>query len=96
VTAQGAAAFGELGIDVERLGHAPRPLTRACTDWSERRHHLAGSLGGALAAELLRRDWVRTREASRVVDVTPHGLAELGARLGFDVVAFGESGRAAA
>jgi hypothetical protein len=53
-------------------------------DWSERRLHLAGSLGGALAAELLRRDWVHGREASRVVDVTPEGLEALSDRFGVD------------
>lgn len=96
ITPAGETAFRELGIDVELLAQAPRPLTRACTDWSERSHHLAGSLGGALTAELLRRDWVRTREASRVVDVTAEGLVALGERFGFDAEAFESTGRAAA
>jgi DNA-binding transcriptional ArsR family regulator len=97
VTDTGAAAFGELGIDVIELARAPRPLTRACVDWSEQRHHLAGNLGRALTGELLRRDWVSTREASRVVDVTDEGLAALSVRFGFDVAAFETTqGRAAA
>jgi DNA-binding transcriptional ArsR family regulator len=96
ITPAGSSAFGDLGIDVERLSEAPRPLTRACTDWSERRHHLAGSLGAALAFELLRRDWVRTREASRVVDLTQEGLDELATRFGFDAAAFGAAERTAA
>jgi DNA-binding transcriptional ArsR family regulator len=98
VTTKGAEAFGDLGIDIERLSAEPRPLTRVCVDWSERRHHLAGSLGGALAAELLRRDWVHGREASRVVDVTPDGLDALAHRLGVDVGALvlPDSGRAVA
>jgi DNA-binding transcriptional ArsR family regulator len=98
VTSHGADAFGGLGIDVERLSAAPRPLTRVCVDWSERRQHLAGSLGGALAAELLRRDWVHGREASRVVDVTPEGFEALTERFGVDPAALGPSdaGRAVA
>jgi DNA-binding transcriptional ArsR family regulator len=83
IASAGSSAFGELGIDVEQLATTPRPLTRACIDWSERSHHLAGSLGSALASELLRRDWIRTREASRVVDVTPAGITELAARFGY-------------
>jgi DNA-binding transcriptional ArsR family regulator len=83
VTASGSSAFQALGIDVELLATTPRPLTRACIDWSERSHHLAGSLGSALASELLRRDWIRTREASRVVDLTAAGRTELAARFGY-------------
>lgn len=33
------------GIDVGRLEQRSRPLLRPCLDWSERRYHLAGSLG---------------------------------------------------
>jgi DNA-binding transcriptional ArsR family regulator len=95
VTDAGADAFAELGIDLGRLAEAPRPLTRACVDWSERRHHLAGSLGGALAGELLRRGWVLSREASRVVDLTDEGLAALSARFSLDAEAF-EASKAAA
>jgi DNA-binding transcriptional ArsR family regulator len=82
VTAAGKLAFAELGIDVAGLEARPRPVTRACLDWSERRHHLAGSLGAALSAELMRRGWVDTREASRVITVTPEGQAALLDRFG--------------
>jgi DNA-binding transcriptional ArsR family regulator len=73
VTADGVRKFATIGIDTDVLARAPRPLTRACLDWSERRHHLAGSLGAAFTAELLRRGWVETREASRVVILTQIG-----------------------
>lgn len=82
VTDDGARAFAELGIDVAALATKPRPLTRACLDWSERRPHLAGSLGAALTAEMLRRDWLDSREASRIVTVTPAGREQLAARFG--------------
>ena len=84
VTDAGSDAFAELGIDVEELASLPRPLTRVCADWSEQRQHLAGSLGGALTSELLRRGWVTGREASRVVDVSPEGFEALTSRLGVD------------
>jgi hypothetical protein len=57
-------------------------LTRSCLDWSEQRPHLAGGLGAALTGELLRRNWLDSREASRIVTVTPTGRAELAARFG--------------
>jgi DNA-binding transcriptional ArsR family regulator len=84
ITSTGGAVFGALGIDVDELAARPRPLTRACLDWSEGRHHLAGSLGAALSAELIRRGWLATREASRVVSVTPAGRAALHERFGVD------------
>ncbi len=77
VTPAGASKFAALEIDVETLAARPRPLTRACLDWSERDHHLAGALGAALTNELLRRGWLQAREASRVVAVTDEGRAAL-------------------
>ncbi len=78
--ASGAAEFGRFGIDLARLEHGTRPLLRPCLDWSERRYHLAGSLGAALTAAYAERCWTATREASRIVTVTeaarrPAGLA---------------------
>ena len=72
----GAAEFGGFGIDVDRLERRTRPLLRPCLDWSERRYHLAGSLGAALTgSSLVTRGWITTREASRVVTVTKAGEA---------------------
>ncbi len=83
ITAGGAGAFAAFGIDVPALAARERPLTRACLDWSERRHHLAGGLGAALTSELVRRGWIETREASRAVSVTPAG--RLGLRDAFAI-----------
>jgi DNA-binding transcriptional ArsR family regulator len=81
----GPDGFAALGIDVAGLSTRRRPLLRECMDWTEHRHHLAGSLGAALTAELLRRDWIRGQEVSRVVTVTPAGQAGLRDWLGLDV-----------
>jgi hypothetical protein len=81
----GAAVFGDLGIDVAVVPRRTRPLLRPCMDWTERRHHLAGGLGAAVAAELGRRGWTRRVEGSRIVTVTPDGCAGLAAWLGLDL-----------
>jgi DNA-binding transcriptional ArsR family regulator len=83
--AGGAAGFGSFGIDVSRLEHRSRPLLRPCMDWSERRYHLAGSLGAALTRAFAERHWIATREASRIVIVTPAGQAGLRDWLGIDL-----------
>ncbi len=81
----GPTEFGRFGIDVGRLEHRTRPLLRPCMDWSERRYHLAGSLGAALTGEFVERRWIATREASRIVTVTKAGQDGLQGWLGIDL-----------
>jgi DNA-binding transcriptional ArsR family regulator len=61
-----------------------RTLVRYCIDWSEQRHHLAGLLGRALLDRFRSAGWVRPREHSRSVKVTPSGAAALAEGLGID------------
>lgn len=84
--ALGAAApgwFARLGVELERLERLPRPLVRVCTDWTERRPHLAGALGAAVCAAVLDAGWATRRSGSRSLALTPPGLAAL-ARLGIE------------
>jgi DNA-binding transcriptional ArsR family regulator len=84
---RGAAEFGRFGIEVEQLDRRTRPLLRPCRDWSERRFHLAGSLGAAMTRTMLERRWIATREASRIVTVTEAGQAGLLEWPGVDLAA---------
>ena len=52
-------------IDVDELQQARRTVARVCLDWSQRRRHVAGALGAALASSLFERGWVRRREGNR-------------------------------
>jgi DNA-binding transcriptional ArsR family regulator len=82
---RGERLFGELGIDAAAVPHRTRPLLRPCLDWTERRHHAAGSLGAAFTGELSRRGWIRRVEGTRIVTVTPDGCAGLERWLGLDL-----------
>ena len=73
VTPRGADRFAKLGIEIDELSRGRRPLTRACLDWTERRHHLAGALGAALATSFFERGWIERRPGSRAVRVTDRG-----------------------
>jgi DNA-binding transcriptional ArsR family regulator len=74
LTPSGRAFFGALGVEVpEREGR--RALCRACLDWSERRHHLAGAVGAAFLARIQQLGWARRVKQSRVVSFTPRGEA---------------------
>jgi DNA-binding transcriptional ArsR family regulator len=77
VAEKGAHALCELEIDVAELATRRRVLARQCLDWSERRPHVAGALGGALLERLLARRWVASVRGSRILRVTLDGRAAL-------------------
>jgi DNA-binding transcriptional ArsR family regulator len=62
-----------LGIDMAALESSRRPLFRCCTDWTERRPHIAGALGAALLAHYTRERWLLRVPESRRLVVTPRG-----------------------
>jgi len=61
------------GIRLAELEAKSRPLCRACLDWSERRHHLAGSLGAALLDLILRKEWALRDPKSRAILFSQEG-----------------------
>lgn len=75
LTPTGTRSLRALGIDVVlRRARAP---ARRCLDWTERRPHVAGPVGTALAKVALDRGWVRRLRGTRAVVVTPAGRAQL-------------------
>jgi DNA-binding transcriptional ArsR family regulator len=73
-----------LQIDAEMLSHPRRPVCKACLDWSERRHHLAGTLGAAMMRRFTELKWA-ARDAtpgSRVVNFSRHGEKRFAALFG--------------
>ncbi|PWF41882.1 ArsR/SmtB family transcription factor [Massilia glaciei] len=77
LTDAGRARVHALGIDTAALAHKRRELCRTCLDWSERRHHLAGSLGRALLARFEALGWARRDKGSRVVAFSVAGEKQL-------------------
>ncbi|OWV85118.1 helix-turn-helix transcriptional regulator [Rhizobium sp. R693] len=73
LTESGETALKDIGIDVHALKSSRRPLCRSCLDWSERRAHLAGSLGKALLSNFLEKGWARRAAESRSVVFSPEG-----------------------
>lgn len=85
LTDSGMAWLEELGIDVAALRRGRRPLALACLDWSERRIHLAGAAGAALAGRLLELGWLRRLEGTRAVRLTLRGRDALSHSLGTEI-----------
>lgn len=77
LTENGSSFVREIGIDLDALTASRRPLCRVCLDWSERRNHLAGSLGAALLTHFIEKDWLRRDRNSRTVRFSPKGQAEI-------------------
>jgi DNA-binding transcriptional ArsR family regulator len=86
LTASGEAFLGEFGIDMEGTRHSRRIFCRPCIDWSERRPHLAGAVGAALAERLFALGWIaRARDHKRRLLVTPAGRRHLDQTFGVRV-----------
>jgi DNA-binding transcriptional ArsR family regulator len=71
------AQFLERNLQISQamLAHPRRPVCKACLDWSERRHHLAGTLGAALMTRFTELKWAArdTAPGSRVVNFSRNG-----------------------
>ena len=76
LTESGDAFMRHLGVDVEGARAKRRFFARACLDWSERRAHLAGALGAALATRMFELDWLERSGRAREVRVTARGETE--------------------
>jgi hypothetical protein len=77
LTPDGAQQLEALGLDLRSLRAGSRVFLRPCLDWSERRPHLAGALGAAIAARLFELGWVERADATRAVRVTEEGVEGL-------------------
>src|ERR1700683_1021974 len=85
LSAAGARAFEELGIDLAAARGLRRRFASACLDWSERRPHVGGALGAAILEVALRRRWVERDLDSRALRVTSVGKREMGKRFGMEI-----------
>ena len=63
----------DFGIDLEALSRERRPLCKSCLDWSQRRSHLAGSLGAAMLERFYDLKWARRDRTSRAIHFSPEG-----------------------
>jgi DNA-binding transcriptional ArsR family regulator len=85
VTAAGEDRLAALGIAVDELRRRRRALARPCLDWSERRYHVAGAVGAALAKRALDLGWVERLPGSRAVRMTRAGTTGLRTELGVEL-----------
>ena len=73
LTVRGEVFCTSLELDLMEIKSKRRLFARQCVDWSERRPHLSGSLGAALAELAFKRGWIRRSKDRRVIRVTGEG-----------------------
>jgi DNA-binding transcriptional ArsR family regulator len=84
VTPEGTVWFQSIGVNPEHCKSQKRSFAHQCLDWSERKHHLAGFLGASLLDGLLKKDWIRRKQFSREIIITPNGKLQLSDSLGLE------------
>ena len=82
VPAPGEAFFADFGIDLHQHGHGKRAFCRPCLDWSERRPHLAGAVGAALARRGFELGWITRLRDTRALAISAEGRAGLAKTFG--------------
>lgn len=87
LTTSGEARLQSLGIDIAALRERRRSFARPCPDWTERRPHLAGALGAALADRLFELEWIRRTTTDRSLQITRLGQRCLREELAINLAA---------
>jgi DNA-binding transcriptional ArsR family regulator len=73
LTPKGESFIAELGIDLTALQRKKSPVCKECLDWSERRSHLAGSLGRELLNHFETLGWAKRIAQTRIIQFTKLG-----------------------
>jgi DNA-binding transcriptional ArsR family regulator len=69
----GKRFFISLGATLSTITNKTRPLCRPCLDWSERRSHLAGTLGQWVLNDALQKGWATRDLVTRAIHFSSHG-----------------------
>lgn len=73
VTLAGTKFLTRLGVDLAAARAKRRVFCRPCLDWTERRPHIGGAVGAALAKRCFDLKWIEQIGDSRALAITPAG-----------------------
>jgi DNA-binding transcriptional ArsR family regulator len=73
VTPDGMEFMSKLGVDLSAARAKRRVFCRPCLDWTERRPHIGGAVGAALAQRCFELKWIERVRDSRALTITPAG-----------------------
>lgn len=75
VTERGVEFLDRFGAGIGAARRARRAFCRPCLDWTERRPHLGGAVGAAIADRALALDWIARQRDGRALTITAKGRA---------------------
>jgi DNA-binding transcriptional ArsR family regulator len=83
LTSSGELFCSRLGVDLAgaKAAHT-RHFARQCLDWSERRPHISGALGSAIADTFFKKGWAERMRRGRTVRLTDSGRRALSSHFG--------------
>ena len=73
VTPAGTKFLTRLGVDLAAARAKRRVFCRPCLDWTERRAHIGGAVGAAVAKRCFDLQWIEQVRDSRALTITPAG-----------------------
>jgi DNA-binding transcriptional ArsR family regulator len=85
LTPAGSRFLTTFGADLNSKAAHRRVFCRACLDWSERRHHVAGHVGAEIYRRSTELGWVTQRRGARTITITPAGRRGFRETLGIDL-----------
>lgn len=77
ITRGGMQWLSDFGVEEALFKKQSAPVVPHHIDWSERRHHIAGALGAAIARRLFELEWITRTPSSRAVRITDTGQQAL-------------------
>ena len=86
LTPSGELFCARVGVDLEQARQAStRHFARQCLDWSERRPHISGARGAAIADTFVQKGWAETLRRGRPVRLTDSGRRAMARDFGASV-----------
>lgn len=86
LSSAGKERLQAFGVTIEKNQKSRRRFACQCLDWSERRCHLAGSLGASLTMRLFELKWIERYPNGRAVRITEAGIKGLFEEFGLSVI----------
>ena len=84
ITPAGVRFLTRFGVALPAPRPSRRRLCRLCLDWTERRPHVAGTVGAAITRRCFDLGWMERMARSHAVHVTPRGRRGLQETFGVD------------
>lgn len=86
VTPAGTAFLAEFGVDLGAARTKRRIFCRPCLDWTERRPHIGGAVGAAVASRCFELNWIERIRGSRALTITGTGRRGLMSMFGLSEI----------